>query len=203
MNITASYIPEQVEGEQNDVRHYIDFPSQGEAHHLFMLAKSRLKDVGTWGALTGPVSSGFGITDTKGNDAYKIAEKGDTLYIDMPGPGSIAGSGVDWVRIEALEEVEDALGEAEYIIITVRPVANPKKPETVTAHFFSHASTNTFIVERYRNRVSASVHGRNEKPNTEGNIIDKARNAIVGLTGRHGLSGPHWQVFVENLLKGE
>ena len=121
----------------------------------------------------------------------------------MPGPGSIAGGGLDWGRIEAIEENEDALGEAEYLVITVRPVANPKKPETATAHFFSHDSTNTFIVERLHNRVIASVHGRNEMPNKEGNIIDKARNAIVGLTARHGLSGPHWQVFIENLLKTE
>ncbi|RCH56790.1 hypothetical protein DJ568_02735 [Mucilaginibacter hurinus] len=203
MAIAKAHIPEQVEGEQNDVEYYVDFPSQGEAHKLFMLAKSRIKDIGNWGALTGPASSNFAITDTAGNPAFKTAEKGDILYIDMPGPGSIAGSGVDWVRIEAMEEFEDALGESEYIVLTVRPIANPKKTDALTAHFFSHKSTNTFIVERTGNRVVASVHGRNEMPNTDGNLIDKARNIIVGLAGRHGLSGPHWQIFVENLLKAE
>ncbi|MEO6499989.1 MAG: hypothetical protein ABIN95_13275 [Mucilaginibacter sp.] len=203
MSSAKKYIPQQVEGEHNDVEYHVDFPSQGEAHRLFQLAKGKLKDVGNWRALTGPIATDFAITDSKGHEAYKLAEKGDIFYIDMPGPGSIAGSGVDWVRIETLEETDDALGESEFIIITVRPVANPKKPQTATAHFFAHTSTNSFVLERQYNRVSASVHGRNETPNTEGNIIDKARNAIVGLSARHGLSGPHWQVFIENLLKAE
>jgi hypothetical protein len=188
MNVAAALIPLQTEGEQNDISYHLDFPSQGEAHNLFMLAKNRLKDIGDWHKLTGPGSSTFAITDTQGNETYKIAEKGDHFYIDMPGPGSIAGSGLDWVRIEAMDEKDDSFGDDEYLVITVRPVGNPRKPETATAHFFSHHSTNTFIVERSRNRVTASVHGRNESPNTDGNLIDKARNAIVGLTARHGLS---------------
>ncbi|GAA4329408.1 hypothetical protein GCM10023149_34090 [Mucilaginibacter gynuensis] len=201
MSIADQNIPEQREGEHNDVIQYVDLPTVAEAHHLFILVKDRLKDVSNWHTFTGPVESKFGITDTQGRETYKIVEKGDHIYIDMPGPGSISGGGYDWVRVEALREHDNAEAESEYVAITVRPVANPKKPGSVIAHFFSHNSTNTFIVERYRNRVSAAVHGRNEQPNTDGNLIDDIRNIIVGLTARHSLSGPHWQVFVDNILK--
>ncbi|RYE19028.1 MAG: hypothetical protein EOP51_20740, partial [Sphingobacteriales bacterium] len=143
MSIAKQYVPAQVEGEQNDVSYYVDFPSQGEAHKLFMLAKTRLKDISNWRPFTAGGTSDFGITDSQGNETYKMAEQGDIFYIDMPGPGSIAGSGLDWVRIEAIIEKEDILGETEYLVVVVRPTANPKKTETATAHFFSHNSTNT------------------------------------------------------------
>jgi hypothetical protein len=87
----------------------------------------------------------------------KWPNKGDLFYINLPAPGPLAGDGKEWVRIEAIEEVEDANAESEYITMTVRPVASPMHPEKATAHFFAHHSTNTFIVERYLNHVSAAV----------------------------------------------
>ncbi|MCD8740491.1 hypothetical protein LT679_07745 [Mucilaginibacter roseus] len=200
MEATAKFIPEQKEGEHNDVVEFTGLSSPIEAHKHFLLVKNRLKDISNWHQYVGQAGSTFAITDTQGNAAYKIAEKGDVLCIDMPGPGPAGGDGYDWVRIEEVHEHEDETGNTEYYVMTVRPVANPRNQEAVT-HFFSHDSTNTFIVERSGNKVSAEVHGRNEKPNTDGNLLDKARNFVVGLTARHGLSAPHWQTFVGNLLK--
>lgn len=192
-------IPAQTEGEHNDVESTVTCASIEEAHSVYKLVKERLKNISNWHQFVGQLGSTFGVTDAQGNEIYKIAEEGDLFYIDMPGPGSIAGSGYDWVRIEKLtEHTED---ELEYIVITVRPVDNPKKHDAGTAHFFSHKSTNTFITERYGNKVSTGVFGRNEMPNIEGNIVDKVRNIAVGLAARHGLSAPHWQVFAESILK--
>lgn len=202
MNTSAiQLIPPQTQGEHNDVEHNVTCASIEEAHNLYELVKDRLKNVSGWHEFVGQLGSEFGITDGQGNENFKIAEEGDLFYIDMPGPGSIAGGGYDWVRIEKL--AEHSSDEAEYIVMTVRPVDNPENQEAGTAHFFGHQSTNTFIVERYLNNVSAGVFGRNEAPNTEGNIIDKVRNMAVGLAARHGLSGPHWKVFAENILKKE
>jgi hypothetical protein len=197
-------IPAQHEGTQMDVIHFVDCDSRQQAHELFTLAKSRLKDVSNWQQFCGPGSSKFTITDTQGNDVYKIAEKGDHFYINLPSPGSIAGDGLDWVRIELIDDAEDAHAESEFIAITVRPVANPRHPEKATAHFFKHTATSTFIVERYLNHVSAAVHGRNESPNnTDTNLYDTIRNTIVALTARHGLSGPQWKALVKGLLNDE
>lgn len=202
MNTSAiQFIPVQTQGEQNDVERIVECSSVEEAHNLYMLVKDRLKNISGWHQFVGQLGSEFGITDAQGNENYKIAEEGDLFYIDMPGPGSIAGGGYDWVRIEKL--TEHSSDDAEYIVMVVRPVDNPKNQEAGTAHFFGHQSTNTFIAERYLNNVSAGVFGRNETPNTEGNIIDKVRNVAVGLAARHGLSAPHWRVFVENILKSE
>lgn len=200
MEATAKFIPEQKEGEHNDIVEYIGQSSYAEAHKHFMLLKNRLRDIGNWHQYAGPAGSTFAITDAQGNPTYKIAEKGDVFYIDMPGPGPAGGDGYDWVRIEEVHEHEDETGDSEYYVMTVRPVANPHNQESVS-HFFSHESTNTFIVERSGNKLSAEVHGRNEKPNTDGNILDKARNFVVGLTARHGLSAAHWHVFAGNILK--
>ena len=201
MNDSSAEIPEQYEGNQTDVIEFVDCNTQEEAHALFMLAKSRLKDVSNWHTFSGPGSSKFTLTDAQGNPLYRMAEKEDHFYIDLPAPGSIAGDGLDWVRIESIDEVEDANAESEYIAITARPVTNPKHPNKEVAHFFSHNSTNTLIVERYLNHVSAASHGRNETTNTENTgMYDTVRNTIIALTARKGLSGPQWKALVKGLL---
>jgi hypothetical protein len=201
MNDESAHIPAQQEGEQTDVIHFVDCDTREQAHELFLLAKTKLKDVSNWHEFSGPGSSKFTITDAQGNDEYKIAEKGDHFYINLPAPGSLAGDGLEWVRIESIEDVEDAKAENEFIAMTVRPVANPRHPDKATAHFFSHASTSTFIIERYLNHVSAAVHGRNETPNNhDTGIYDSVRNTIIALTARAGLSGPQWKKLVVGLL---
>lgn len=74
------------------------------------------------------------------------------------------------MRIEAIEDLEDANAESEYISITGKPVAKPRHPDEVTAHFYTRHSTSTFIVERYLNHVGAAVQGRKGKPKYACNI---------------------------------
>jgi hypothetical protein len=194
-------IPPQTEGQKTDVIHFADCANEQDAHHLFLFAKDRLKDVSQWHVLSGPYSAKFAITDNKGEEVYKMAEKGDHFYINLPAPGPLAGDGKEWVRIEAMEEIEDADAESEYLTMTVRPVANPRHPDKATAHFFSHNSTSTFIVERYKNHVSAAVHGRNETPSTEDTgLYDTVRNTIIALAAREGLSFPQWKSLVKGIL---
>ena len=201
MNDVSEAIPDQYEGNQTDVIEFADLGSIGDAHSLFLLAKDRLKDISNWHTICGHGSTKFSLTDTQGNPLYQMAQKGDHFFIDLPAPGTLAGGGLDWVRIESLEELIDADAESEYIVMTVRPVANPKHPTGETAHFYGHNSTSTFIVERYLNYVSAAVHGRNETTNTDNTgIYDTVRNTIIALTARAGLSGPQWKTLVKGLL---
>ena len=201
MENASAAIPEQHEGNQTDVIEFADLDNREQAHNLFLLAKDRLKDVSNWHNVCGHGSTKFSLTDTAGNEIYRMAEKGDHFYIDLPAPGTIAGDGLDWVRIESIEVLEDAISENEYIAMTVRPVANPRHPNDETAHFYGHDSTSTFIVERYLNHVSAAVHGRNETINTKDTgIYDTVRNTIIALTARNGLSGPQWKTLVKGLL---
>jgi hypothetical protein len=201
MNDVSEKIPEQSEGNQSDVIEFADFESRQEAHALFLLAKERLKEISNWHTICGHGSTKFSLADTQGNPLYRMAQKGDHFYIDLPAPGTLAGDGLDWVRIESMEEFGDSNTKSEYIVMTARPVANPKHPTGETAHFYGHNSTNTFIVERYLNHVSAAVHGRNETTNTENTgIYDTVRNTIIALTARAGLSGPQWKTLVKGLM---
>lgn len=201
MNDSSINIPQQQEGNQTDIIEFADCETRQKAHELFLLAKSRLKDVSNWHTFSGPGSSKFTLTDAQGNPLYRMAEKEDHFYIDLPAPGTIAGDGLDWVQIINIDDVEDANAESEYIAITVRPVANPRHPGKEIAHFYGHNSTSTFIVERYLNHVSAAVHGRNETANTEKTgIYDTVRNTIIALTARAGISGPQWKALVKGLL---
>nr|WP_294945430.1 hypothetical protein [uncultured Mucilaginibacter sp.] len=195
-------IPQQVEGEKADTIHIADCATRQEAHQLFLLAKDRLKDINMWHQFSGFGSARFAITDAQGKELYKMAEKGDIFYINLPAPGPLAGDGKEWVRIESMELVEDAGAESEYLTITVRPIANPKhKNGASIAHFYSHASTSTFIVERYNNHVSVAVHGRNETPNTDTNIYDTVRNTIIALAAREGMSFPQWKSLTKGILE--
>ncbi|MFD0795170.1 hypothetical protein ACFQZX_16225 [Mucilaginibacter litoreus] len=202
MNNAEENIPPQVKGEHTDVLHAIDCQNIAEAHHLFLLVKNRLKDISQWHTFSGPHSAKFSITDAQGNEVYKTAEEGDYFSIDLPAPGSSAGDGKEWVRIERIIEKEDADAESEYITMTVRPVAKPGSNDKATAHFFSHNSTSTFIVERYLTKVSAAVHGRNETPNnTDTGLYDTVRNTLIALAARAGLSVPQWKSLVTGLLE--
>ena len=202
MNDAYKDIPEQRDGGATDFIHFADLETRQQAHALFLLAKSRLKDISNGHQLCGPGSSKFSLTDAQGNELYRMAEKGDHFYVDLPAPGSIAGSGLDWVVIEDIQEAENAEAESEFIAITVRPTVNPRKPGQAVANFYDHSATNTFIVERYLNHVSAAVHGRNEVINNKDtNIYDTIRNTVIALTAREGLSGPQWKALVEGLLQ--
>jgi hypothetical protein len=125
----------------------------------------------------------------------------EEVYIVIENPVEFDADDEILVRIEAMEEAGDTNTESEYLTMTIRPVANPRHPDKAIAHFFSHASTNTFIIERYQNHVSAAVYGRNEMPNNKDTgLYDTVRNTIIALGARNGLSGPQWKSLVEGLL---
>lgn len=195
-------IPPQVAGEKTDTIHIVDCATQEQAHHLFLMAKDRLRDISMWHQFCGFGSARFAITDAQGNELYKMAEKGDIFYINLPAPGPLAGDGKEWVRIETMQLAEEAFAESEYFTMTVRPIANPRHSEGASiAHFYSHNSTNTYIAERYKNHVSVAIHGRNETANTSSNLYDRVRNTIIALAAREGISFPQWKSLAKGILE--
>jgi len=84
----------------------------------------------------------------------------------------------------------------------VRPATNPKNERKDIAHFFSEASTSSFIVKRDGNKITAAVYGRNEKPNTNTEkVTDKIRNAAIAAGAISGLSKLQWKSLVNGLVK--
>ncbi|MBT1705114.1 hypothetical protein [Chryseosolibacter indicus] len=203
-DIKEKIVPQQHEGGKKDITHTVVAIDEDAARKLFVIARNRLYDVNRWHELCGPASATFSITDGNGDQVNRTAEKGDYFQIDLPAPGPTEGKGHDWVYIEAIEDQSDSTGPYESAAIRVRPTQNPKEKGDNVAHFFENEATSTFVVERKGLEVTAAVFGRNEKPNTStDNIIDKVRNAIVGVTAIFGLSNAQWNSLVKGLIEQE
>jgi hypothetical protein len=194
-------IPAQYTGESTDNHYSIEADTDKEAVALFRTAVSRLFDVNNWGEICAVASASFRLTDAEGNEIERDPQQGDHFRIELPAPGTDTGDGYDWVRIEKIEKHINSCAEWEAVSITVRPAPNPLNDKEDTAHFFSPEATSTFLVQREKKKLSAEVHGRNEKPNTDtDNTIDNIRNKIIGETALTGLSDLQWKQLVKGIL---
>lgn len=199
-DIKEKIIPPQREGGKKDFEHKVTAMDLDDARKLFVIARNRLLNVNHWHDVAG-FSAKFHLTDQQGNDVERTAEDGDHFRIALPAPGPNEGDGEDWVMIEQIEDKSDSQGPYESIAFRVRPAQNPKKGGENVAHFFSEEATSTFLVERREKEVLAAVYGRNEKPNTKTtNVVDKVRNAIVGVTAIAGLSNIQWKNLIHGLI---
>jgi hypothetical protein len=196
---TSDIVPNQESGKAIDAVSSIELTDQNEARNLFEHVRKRLQNVKEWKQYAGNLSAEFQLVDTNGVEIQREPAKGDYLKIDIPGPGSESGDGFDWVRIE--EIVSTATPDSESFGFRVRPTENPHDIERETAHFYSNESTSSFIVERTGNKVTASIHDRNTKPNTEaGRPADKIRDVVVGTAGALTFSKLQWKNLTDGLL---
>lgn len=200
---SSTDVPQQREGDQADIVETVTTPGEEQAKEVFKNARQRLLDVSNWGVISKGISAEFLLTDNLGQPKEGKPEPGDHFRINIPGPGSKAGEGYDWVRVETVEDETGDSGSSESIMIKVRPSGHPEKKEGV-AHFLDPAATSSFIVRRHKEMISAEVHGRNEKPNTHTETIpDKIRNAVVGTTASKFAGKIQWKKLVKGLLDKE
>lgn len=203
-DLKKKIIPDQHEGGKKDIEYKVTAITDTDARKLFLIARNRLLDVNNWDEVCGPLSAKFALTDQEGNILNRTAEIDDYFKISIPAPRTTEGDGYDWVYIEAIENKSDASGPYEIIAMRVRPAANPIKKGQNVSHFFNDAATSSFVVERNGKEISASIFGRNEVPNTETtNVIDKVRNAIVGVTALLGFADVQWKSLAKGLLDFE
>jgi hypothetical protein len=201
-HLRDSIIPPQLEGTKKDIEHSIKAANEDDAKELFSTGRNRLMNINHWHEYAQPLTATFKLSNEHGAEINRTAKVGDYLKIDIPAPGPTESNGMDWVRIEAIEDKRDPNGIEELIAIRVRPAPDPTSGNKDVAHFFNDSATSSFVVERQGKTVSASVYGRNEKPNTEThNIIDKVRNAIVGSTAVLGFSNIQWKNLAKGLIE--
>ncbi len=176
-----------------------DCKDADEARSLFSIAKDRLLQVNNWHQLAGVISASFQLIDSDGKEVSRNAQKGDYFKIDIPGPGSKAGGGFDWVKVEDLNEVSKP--DVDSVGLRVRPASNPLSSNDSIAHFYSEESTSTFIVTRENNTIKASVYDVNTKPNTNSeSLTDKMRHVAVGLGALSAFSKMQWKALAEGLV---
>lgn len=193
-------IPEHQSGVKTNTESAIECRDEAEAKEFFTLVRQRLLQVNGWHGLAGTGTADFALTDDKGREVKRDAQQGDHFRIDIPGPGPGTGDGYDWVQVEAIDEERNDNNEC--ITVTVRPASNPLNDNTDIAHFFTDEATSSFIVKREKDRVTAGVYGRNEKPNTKADTVtDKLRNAAIGTGAITGFSKLQWKSLVTGFLK--
>ncbi len=201
MDPSSNSIPPQRKGMQADIIEMEIASDPQEAKLLFLKARERLFDIAHWGDISEGLSASFMLTDASGIRTEDFPKPGDHIRINIPGPGSVAGEGYDWVRVELVEDKRSVATDEEWSVMKVRPSEDPGKREGV-AHFLENQATSSFVVRRKDNTVSAEVHGRNEKPNTGAKkITDKIRNALVGSAAAAGVGKIQWQKLAKGLLK--
>jgi hypothetical protein len=193
-------IPEQNTGAQSNTAETTTFDSPTQAKAFYEEVKQRMLHVNGWQGWAGAATARFQLTDGTGNEVDRAVQQGDHFKIDIPGPGPITGEGYDWVKVETIEEQDTP--EMEEVAVQVRPATNPNNDMPDVAHFFSEEASSCFIVRREGNSVTAAVHGRNEKPNTQAEkLVDKARNAAVATGAVTAFSKLQWKSLVTGLLK--
>ncbi len=187
--------PENEKGIQTNTESSRELETEQEANQFFSKLKQRLMNVNGWHEIAGKATADFQLTDEKGRETHRKLQIGDHLRISIPGPGTVTGSGYDWVRVEKLEEETDCLA------IHVRPATNPLNEDESIAHFFGDDATSTFMVKREGNKVTAGVYGRNEQPNTDAEkTVDKIRNVAVATGAVAGFSKLQWKSLVNGLV---
>lgn len=203
MTLQKSVVPQQHAGGSVDESHSITTLSRREAIELYHSCVERLLNANQWEELAGGLSAKFSLTDNKGVPVQRSVRLGDFFRIAIPGPGNLEGDGYDWVMVEQLNESHDAGNDEERTFIQVRPAGNPGNDHNDTAHFFSDQATSTFMVRRKGNEVTASIHGRNEFPNTSTTTtVDKLRNAVVAAGALAGISSLQWKALAHGIMGG-
>ena len=199
-NNPASIIDSQEEGACKNFVEKITANTIEEANSLFQKAKHKLLDVNRWHIYSGTHTT-FQLTDPTGNEVSRIPIKGDYFKIDIPGPGSKAGEGYDWVYVKKITQKNDSTGQIEYVAINVHPASLPSKKQEGIAHFLSDKASSSFIVKREGLKVSAEIYGRNEQPNLEApSVFDKTRNALIAGAAIMGMANIQWGALAKGLL---
>jgi len=193
-------IPESNNGKQVDLLEEIELGTNEDAVGIYAEARERLLHPRIWKPMTGTAAADFktpGVTEKAGDTHVSV---GDYISIDIPAPGSSAGDGHDWVRVEKIEEGFDPDTD-ESFAMTMKVCENPVQPEKGVAHFFAEGASSTFIITRKGLKVTASYHGRNETPNLDNPTLgDKIRNAVVAVGAMAGVSELQWKAFLKGLL---
>ena len=202
MDILDKILPSQEEGWQTSTSEKVEEENIELARRLYETAKARLRDVNHWHLLDDTMPAQFFIVDENGNEQDGKIKEDNYIKIKLIAPGTDTGTGYDWVQVERVDEITDDENNSQVAFMIVHPCANPlTEDDGSTAHFFTEAASGCFVVQQENKTVTASVFGRNEKPNTQTNdMLDNARNVLVAIASFAGFAKSQWKILVKALL---
>lgn len=196
----TSILPEQYTGQEIVAEAYEVLPNTNEAISQYEIPKNQLLTCNRGHQVAGTFSASFQIVNAAGREVTKKVQRGDFLKIDIPGPGSKAGGGYDWVQVEEVKEMSDT--DMQSTAFRVRPTANPTNNTKDMAHFYYVSATSNFIVTREGPKLTAIIVDRDTKPNDDAHsAIDKIRDAVVGTGALASFSKIQWQNLAEGTVR--
>ena len=202
MDKPEEIVPAQRKGGRSSTRYSIKLRDPESARKKYARARENFIDVNRWHDIAGPLSAAFQLTDNMGKIISGPVQTGNYFRIEMPAvPGNPEGRGYDWVKVEAIEEEN---GENhQWTAIRVRPAKPPINDSApATAHFFTNEASSSFCIERSGTRVTASVFGRNEKPNTSPpGFFSRIRNMFIAVAAILGMSKTQWKSLVKGIIE--
>ncbi|MBC7390397.1 MAG: hypothetical protein H7329_14365 [Opitutaceae bacterium] len=202
MNQIEELIEKNTKGKLKDFKFSYTAETREEAIKVFEIACQRLIEIHNWDKFAEKISAKFVLTNKSGFEVLREPKEGDFIRIDIPGPGTKAGDGYDWVQIETILFSDPYEMEEKLFGFKVRPSSNPENSESGTAHFLSDQATSSFIISLKGKTVYSEIHGRNESPNTgASHLIDKVRNLGVAAGAILGVANIQWNLLAKGLLK--
>jgi hypothetical protein len=193
-------VPPHYTGKEIEADAVAELKNENEAAIFYEVVKERLLDINNWHRVAGLISATFQLVDAGGEPVERAPQIGDYVRIDIPGPGSKAGEGYDWVHVEEVKEINDT--DIQSIAFRVRPAGNPRGDSTDIAHFYSEGATSTFVVTRQKEKVVAWIIDRNIEPNDHPeSLTDKIRNTGVGIGAIGIFSKMQWQRLANGLVE--
>ncbi len=182
-------------GARSDTSYTIQAANEEQAESLYNKAKVNLLSVNQWKSIAGETGADFALADPYGDLINGQAKTGCYIRIHLP---TSKKKKYDWVVIESIESIED--GPDRLTQMRVRPAGAPGSSQTDT-HFFGDEATSNFVVEKKGRKLTASVHGRNEVPNTTPiNPLSKLRNITIAFFAMLGFNKPQWKALTKGLL---
>ncbi|MGB3143472.1 MAG: hypothetical protein WBB24_05145 [Maribacter sp.] len=193
-------IPTQLKGGRHDTVTMYCTNNEKSAKNYFEQLKTRLQSVNEWNNFSDDVKAEFTLIDPKSKKRTAAFKKNMLIKIDIPSLGNPSGKGYDWTKII---DVQNGIHQDHsFLLMTLRPCAEFDESDKPISHFYTSASTNTFIVRKIGCCLYAEVHGRNEIENTSDvPYIDIMRNQAVAIGSKVGLGDLNWLGFTKALLE--
>ncbi len=197
MNTIENEIPEHKKGLTKHFTATRRFITTADAQLCYANAVSRLLNVNHWNELSPANKGGFRIMSHNLKPQRRRLKLNDYIRIGAPAPENPDGDGYDWVKAETLKF--NTGKRKEQCLLTLKPC--PMPGEEHTAHFFSAASSSSFLITRNGKYVTSAYYGRNEWPNTDtAGTVETVRNLVVAAGAILGFSDVLWSPLTHNLI---
>lgn len=192
-------VPNQIKGGCHDTETKVTYPNPEDLEKSFNTAKKKLFDINNWSNYTSGVKTEFILCDQEGNIVERDPQIGDYVKILLKAKPNPQKKDYIWVRIDMIDQ-----SNPNSLMMQMRPSTLPGNQFAGNImHFFSSGSTSTFIISKGSNYVKAAVYGRNEKANTNTNLLSGIQNRLTALGARFGSQKIQWKAFTEMLLNNE